>query len=211
MVDDDRGETSSLFASSARITRYFNRFNRMIIRRPGVRTIGDSQTIAFTGNGSFTLNADVKEIISLISGGAGVSNSIIFKYLPPDEFEELVSGYAWTIKQKGKIEIFATSTTSLPTTNLTLQYWSKNIILDTDGTTKKAVWANNGDTSRLPAEFDDAWVSYADFMIKKREGKRQEAADALSLVNEQLDSLTVETGMPRPTKQARAWGHFATR
>jgi len=173
--------------------------------------VKDSQTISFTGSGSYTLNADVKDVVELISGGAGTTNSVQFQYLPPDEYDKVVTGFVWTIKQKGKIEIFATDSNQLPTTSLTLLYWSKNIILDTDGTTKKAKWENDGDTSRLPAEYDEMYINFADTKIKLREGKRKAAADSQGMFNEALDSLIVFGGEPKPVRQSKSFGHYQAR
>lgn len=211
LIDFERAETNSGFISPTKTLALMNRCNRRIIAEPGVRTVPDKTTINFTGSGSHSLPSDVKSIKNLISGGPGnTAGTVEFLYLPPDEFDLLRSGRAYTFKEKGKIEIFANDTSSLPTTALTLNYWSKNIVLDADGTTKKALWSNVGDTSRLGAEYDEIWVLFCAAKIKKREGQKEWTEDWL-LFKEMLDSLREEGGVPKPTRPMRAFGHYLLR
>ena len=207
-INDERRETNSSFISAAMALRWMNQCNRKIISKPEVKTVPDTQTINFTGSGDYTHNTDFKGPISLYSGSAAASVIIEFGYLPPDEFNLLRYGYAYTFKVKGKISIFAPDTSSLPTTTLTLDYWSKNIILDADGVTKKSKWENDGDKSRLAPEFDDLWIEWASFRIKKREGKKDDAKEHFQLFDDMLVDLSEEGGVPKPRRPMRAFGHF---
>lgn len=212
MVDDDRGESNSSFAGTARIKRLFNRCVMEILRTPGMRGILDDLSIPFTGSGDYTIGTGVQTTDQLVSGSAGTSGTIEFEYLPPHEFRRLLTGYAWTIKSKGVISIFATSLTVLPTTTLTLSHWSKLLVLDADTTTKKAVWANDGDISRLAAEFDDLYVSFANWKIRRREGTVKEWQEARKEFTDGIESLIANGGMSgKPVRAKGAFGHYMAR
>lgn len=207
LIDDDRREANASFASPARILRYMNRCNREIIKKPGVKTVKDTMTLTFTSNGEYALNTDLISIISVYAGTIGSGEQVEFHYVPPDEMNLAVRGYGYTFKSRGNIYIFASSAQALPTTTITIDYWSTNFILDDDGTTKKSKWENAGDTSRLPAYHDDLWVDFTVSKILQREGK-EEWKDRFALFNSGLDSLTVEGGQPQVPRKRRSFGHF---
>lgn len=165
----EKGESSSAFSNSTRMTKLLNDCNKDILRRPEIAPVKDEFTIPFTGNGSYALDAAIKKVNGLHSGGPGVSGTVLFAYYPPVEFETIKLGYAYTFKTPGKIEIFANSVASLPSTTLTIEGYSRNLVLDADTITKKVIWANNDDTSLLPPEYDDIWVFYVLWRIKRRE------------------------------------------
>lgn len=206
-INLERRESNSAFISPANTLKLLNRCNRRIIREPGVRTVPETTTINFTGTGSYDVPDDFKAPKNLVAGAPGSVDSLEFTYVPPDEYDITVLGYKYTFKAKGKIEIMAPDTNALPTTSLTLNYWSKNIVLDEDGITKKAKWENDGDTSRLSAEYDDMYIDFSTAMILRREGKK-EWVDRLSLFGEALENLKSEGGVPKPSRPKRGFGHY---
>ncbi len=206
-VDWERREANASFANPAQVMSLANRCNRKIISTPGIKTVPDTQLIPFTGNGDYALVSDFIGDIDLVAGGAGTLNTTKFVYLPPDEFDTLVRGYAYTYKVQGKISIFATDMSVLPTSTLTLNYWSKNIILDGDGVTKKVLWEGANDKSRLPEEFDNIFIEFIVARILKRDGK-QEWKDSWAEFLQILEDLKTRGGVPKPNRPKRAFGHF---
>lgn len=206
MVNDDRGETSQAFASSDRIKRYLNRYVKMILKRPGVQTVRAEQIISFDGGSQYTLNDDVHRVIELISGGEGETGSIRFDYYPPDEFSRIIFGYAWTIRTPGFIDIIATSPNALPTTDLTLRYWSTNIILN-HGTDPTGNWDADDDTSGLDGGYDVGYISYATAMIKRREGSFKESDECMKEALQVIEDIVMGGNGPKPDRR-NSWGHW---
>lgn len=203
-IDDERRESNAKFINPDRVVRYMNRAVREIIKKPGVRTVKDAMQITFTGAGEYTLVADCVKVISVYAGDQNTGKFPI-DYVPQDELNLATTGFGFTFKSPGKIYIFATNATSLPSTTITIDYWSSNIILDDDGVTKKYVWENAGDKSRMRSIHDDLFIDFTVAMILRREGK-EEWKDRFAMFTAGLDSLTVDGDQPMPPRTMRGWG-----
>ena len=135
-IDYERRETNSKFISSKRTKQLLNRAVKTILREPGIRTIPAQQTLNSAGNTTrFLLNTNFKEVISIWSG-EGLASGVQFKYLPVDDFNRAISGYWYTFRENGYIELKFPDSSDLPSSNIIMRYWSKDIILDQDGITE---------------------------------------------------------------------------
>jgi len=205
-IDFERRETNAKFVSAAQTLSLLNRAKDRVLREPGIRTIPETQSItAVDGTSSYALNAAFKEVISLVAGSGG-TNPLRFHYKPVDEYEEIVSGYCYTFKTHGYIEIKFPDANTLPSTTLSLNFWSKNIVLDDDGTTKKRVWVNDDDTSLLGEEFDEFYIEWVVARILRREGKKEwkdREATAIEVLN-----MLKETPGAKTRRTRRSFGHF---
>lgn len=172
-IDWERRENNSVFISPTQTTSLMNRAINRVLREPGIRTVNASFPITAQGGISrYALPDDFKQVIQLSSGQGGAS-PIPFQYLPEDEFNMVVSGFCYTFKIPGFIDIKFPDVNTLPTTTITLDYWSLNIILDVDGITFKRKWENDGDTSRLLESFDDFYIMWPLARVLRREGKKE--------------------------------------
>ena len=117
-----------------------------------------------------------------------------------------MSGYVYTFKEPGYIDIKFPDESSLPSTTLVLRYWSKNIIISGDGLTKKTEFSADEDKSRLPEEFDEFYIMWVVSRILKREGKK-EWADYLTQANEVISMLKEQPGS-KSRRPRRSFGHY---
>lgn len=208
-IDWERGEANAAFANPTQVTKLLNLCNKDVLRRPELKTIRDDDvTIAFTGSATYALDAGVKSVIGLQSGGPGISNPIHFEWIKPEDYHLIRRGYCWTVMQPGQIEIFATDVSHLPTATLTIIYNTRKIILGADGVTKQTTWIADGDTSRLPPEYDAMWVSYAMMKILRREGRITEYGDEKGLYEKSIESLIFGDVMTGPVRGRQAFGHY---
>lgn len=205
-IDFERRETNARFVSPAQIVTLLDRCVKDILRKPNIKTVRKKQTIAVSGTGIYTadLNSDFKEGISLTSGAG--SNPIQFRYYSVDDFDNIISGYAYTFRERGKIEIKFPNADSLPSTNLVLNYWSKNIVLDENGTTEKRVWGTDNDTSLLEEGFDEFYIERSAARILRKEGKA-EWKDRWNISEAILNDFVTQ-GPLKVDRPRRAFGHY---
>lgn len=206
-IDFERRERNAAFVNPAQTTLLMNRALDRLLREPGIRTVPNSFFItAVNGIVDFPMPDDFKELLQVISG-PGSGNSLTFDYLPIDEFNQLVYGFAYTFERKqGYISLRFGDVSAMPSTSIQLFYWSKNIILDADGTTRKRAWVNDGDTSLLPEEYDEFYISWPVYRIMKREGKKADADDAKAEAVEVLEMLK-ESPVTKTRRPMRAFGN----
>lgn len=205
-IDWERRENNVAFANPAQITSLENRALQTILREPGIRTVLKTTTITVNaGTDTYNLPADFKEVIQLISGVGG-SNPIPFLYKLPDEYNLIISGFCYTFLERGKIRIKFPDINTLPTANITLDYWSRYVVLDQDGITAKEVWVNDNDTSLLEDEFDEFYIMWPTSRILRREGKtewKDYDADAMKVMENMKEAPGSKTQRPR-----RNFGHY---
>lgn len=202
-IDWERRENNAKFVDPAQTLSLMNRATRRLLREPGIRTVeGPAFTItAANGTTSYALPDDFKEVISIYSG-EGTSSGIKFDYKPSDEYHAYDGGCIYTFLKRGFIDIKFLDTSTLPSSNIILRYWSKNIILDADGITPKAKWENDDDTSLLDSAFDEFFIAHPVSRILRREGKKEwkdreaEAFEIIAMLKEQPGAKT-----RRPRKQ----------
>lgn len=205
-IDWERRETNSKFISPAQTVLLLDRALKRVLREPGIRTLQELQTITAAGSTTrYALNSDFKEVISLWSG-EGVISGVEFQYKPPDEYAAVTFGYCYTFLEPGFIDVKFPDVDSLPSSSIRLRYWTKNIILDADGTTKKRVWENEGDTCRLDEEFDEFWIEWVVSKILRREGKK-EWQERHALAMEVLAQLKEQPGS-KSRRPKKAFGHY---
>lgn len=207
-IDWERRETNSKFISPTQTVKLIQRGTNRILREPGIRTIEETQIITAQANTvRYALNDDFKEVINLQSGSGG-NNPVTFSHRSPDDFDLVILGYVYTFKAPGFIDIKFPDVGTLPSTIITLNYWTKNIVLDVDGTTKKRTWDNDGDKSRLPEEFDDFYIMWPVSKILRRDGKK-EANDYLADAKDTLEMLK-EAPASKTRRPRRQFGHYMT-
>lgn len=192
-IDFERRESNSKFISPTQTIKLLGRATKRIIREPGIRTIPDYQDITVTtGVAEYALDSSFKEVISLWSG-EGAANGVKFTYKAIDDFESSVDGYHYTFTKPGYITIKVPEVNNIPSSTLKLRFWSKDIILDADGVTRKKTWGNDEDKSGLDSEFDDFYVEYCTAIILRRENKA-EWKDRMATANEILGSFKEQPG-----------------
>lgn len=205
-IDYERREANVRFIKPEQTKNLLNRALKRILREPGIKTIPELQNIVVSnGTTRYALEEKFKELITLWSG-EGSASGVEFTYLPVDDFNAVVSGYHYTFIEDGYIEIKFPDTSNLPSSNLKLRYWSKDIVLDADGTTKKRVWENDEDKSALPEEYDDFYIEWVTANILKREGKK-EWKDRLATAIEILSNLKEQSGS-KTRRTGRSFGHY---
>lgn len=204
-IDSERRENNAKFISAPQTLALLNRSINILLIEPGIKTVPEVQTLTASATvGRYALNSDFKEVISLWSG-EGSLNGVKFDYKPVEEFNSTVHGYVYTFVEDGYIEVKFPDISSLPNTSLTLRYWSTNIILDANGTTKKSKWENDDDTSRIKF-FDEYFIQWVTARILKKEGKK-EWKDYLEQAKEMIASLK-EQPASKTTRPRRSFGHY---
>lgn len=204
-IDSERRENNAKFISPVQTLALLNRSLNPVFIEPGIKTVPEVQTLTASASVTrYALEDDFKELISLWSGEGSLSG-VKFDYKPIEEFNSTVHGYVYTFIEDGYIEVKFPDVGSLPSTSLTLRYWSTNIILDADGLTKKAVWENDEDVCRIKF-FDEYFIQWVTARILKREGKK-EWKDYLDQAKEMLASLK-EQPASKTTRPRRSFGHY---
>ena len=204
-IDSERRENNAKFISPEQTKKLMNRSLNILFIEPGIKTVPEIQTLTASGSTTrYALESDFKEVISIWSG-EGTNNGIKFEYKPIEEFNSMTVGYAYTFIEDGYIEIKFPDVGSLPSTSIVLRYWSTNIILDADGVTKKSVWENDEDVSRIKF-FDEYFIQWVTARIIKREGKK-EWEDYMKVAREMIASLK-EQPASKTSRPRRTFGHY---
>lgn len=207
-IDSERRENNAKFISPSQTLKLLNRSLNPLFIEPGLKTVPEVQTLtASSSTTRYALEDDFKEVISIWSG-EGTSSGVKFDYYPIEEFNSIVNGYGYTFIEDGYIEIKFPDISNLPSTTITLRYWSTNVILDADGVTKKAVWENDEDTSRIKF-FDEYFVQWVTARIIKREGKK-EWKDYMDAAKEMLAALK-EQPASKTSRPRKSFSPFINR